>query len=458
MLAIGVVSPIGSKGDLAQYRASVDQLKNVGSVRLCYPGASYNFDSRFFADINLLPHPSELALSRNLLKMLKGRPLHQDVSVLKSADRPTRRTRLATKISSFYDRSFTLREVVFPLLTKRLVSQLHSDFDDIDFAIILGHTLEKSLMSRYLTSYFYPKFVLKKPTIIFPFSVSQLGLEESAKRNVTLIKMILRRIDMLFLREERSYKYLIRMIGARKNLFQAADPAFLLSETSRSNVTSKIRKSGIDIKKPSIAVALRSDYFLTYAQRYGSAKFTLFLKKIAKLLDRLVLNFDAFIYFVPMTINPNGRAGARDDLYCSKECFRYMKNRKKAYIINTLRLNAYEIKTLLGLMDFLITTRLHAGILATSKYVPTLMILPANDNKAIGVAERLGIKENFIDLDYAIRAELEQLCLKVSEAIGNRDEIRERLKMTIPREQELAAIPMTVLKRIMVWQNVPTTS
>jgi len=449
MLAIGVVSPIGSKGDLAQYRASVDQLKNVGSVKLCYPGASYDFASNFFADVNLLQHPSELALSRNLLKVLKGRSLPHPASV-PEPNRPSLDMRLTSKIFSFYDRSFTLRKMVIPLLTKSLVSQLHSDFENIDFAVILGHTLEKSLMSRYETSYFYPKFILKKPTVIFPFSVSQLGIENSARRDVSLIKMILRRIDVLFLREERSYKYLDRMIGTQKNLFQAADLAFLLSEASTSNVISKIHRFGIDIKKLSVAVALRSDYFWTYTERYGSAKFTFFLKKIAKLLDRLILDFDAFIYFVPMTIKPNGDALARDDLYCSKECVRYMKNRKKACIINTLQLNAYEVKTLLGLMDFLITTRLHAGILATSKYVPTLMILPANDNKAIGVSERLGIKEYFIDLDYAIEEELDQLYLMVSKAIKNRDAIRELLKITIPREQKLAAIPMTVLKKIMV--------
>ena len=452
MLAIGVVSPIGSKGDLAQYRASVDQLKNVGSVKLCYPGVSYDFASSFFADINLLQHPSDVALSRNLLTVLKGRSLPRRVSVPEPVNQQSLGMRLMSKISSFYDESFTLRKMVIPLLTKSLIAQLHSDFDDIDLVLVLGHTLEKSLMSRYVTSYFYPKFILKKPTIIFPFSVSQLGLEESPRRDVSLIKMIMRRIDILFLREERSYKYLVRMIGPRKNIFQAADLAFLLSEASTSNVISKIHKFGIDINKPSIAVALRSDYFHAYPAHYGQAKFYLFLKKIAKLLDRLIWDFDAFVYFVPMTIEPGGsmRVRERDDLHTSKECMRYMKNRKKACIINTLQLNAYEVKTLLGLMDFLITTRLHAGILATSKYVPTLMILPANDNKAIGVSERLGIKEYFIDLDYAIEAELDQLYLMVSKAIKNRDAIRELLKITIPREQKLAAIPMTVLKKIMV--------
>lgn len=448
MLAIGVVSPIGSKGDLAQYRAAVDQLKNVGSVELCYPGAFYDFASEFFADINLLPHPSELALSRNLLEVLKSRSLSNRLFVPEPAKRSSTGIRLMSKISSFYDRSFTFREMMVPFLTKSLIGRLHSDFDDIDFAIVLGHTLEKSLSTIYATSYFYPKFILKKPTIIFPFSMSQLGVEESPKRFVSLIKMILRRIDILFLREERSYKYLTRTIGTRKNLFQVADAAFLLSEASRSKVISKIKKLGIDIKKPAIAVALRSDYFRTYPKRYGLVKFSLFVKKIAKLLDRLILDFDASIYFVPMTVEPGGSRG--DDLHSSKECVRYMKNRKKAYILNTLGLNAYEMKTLLGLMDFLITMRLHAGILATSKYVPTIIILPANDNKGIGVSERLGIKEYFIDLNYAIKVELDQLYLTISKALDNRDEIRELLEMTVPREQKLAAIPMAVLKRILV--------
>jgi len=444
ILAIGVVSPVVSKGDLAQYRASIDQLKKLGSIKLCYPKVNDGCGLNFFSDIELLPHPSELTLSRNLLKALEAQSPLAQMSI---TERPSFGTRLVRNFSSFCDGSFTLSNVN-PLLTKSLFGGLHSDFEDIDFAVILGHTLERSLMSIYASSYSYPKFILKKPTVIFPFSVSQLGLQESPWWIVSVIKMIMRRIDILFLREERSYKYLATMIGRQKNLFQVADTAFLLSEASTSQVVSKIRKLGINIKKPSIAVALRSDYFLTYPEHFGSAKFSLFIKKIAKLLDRLIMTLDAFVYFVPMTVEPAG--SIVDDLQCSKECVRYMKKRKKACIINTLQLNAYEVKTLLGLMDFLITTRLHAGILATSKYVPTLMILPANDNKAIGVSERLGIKEYFIDLDYAIEAELDQLYLTVSKAIENRDAIREVLKMTIPREQKLAAIPMTVLKRIMV--------
>jgi len=445
ILAIGVVSPVGSKGDLAQYRASIDQLKKLGSIKLCYPGALYDLSSEFFADIEVLPHPYDLTLSRNLLNALTGRALSHPVSFSEPVNRPSLRMKLMNKAFSFYDRSFTLRNVA-PLLTKCLVSQLHSDFHDIDFAVVLGHTLEKSLMSIYTTSYFYPKFVLKKPTIIFPFSVSRLGIEESPKRVVSLIKMILRRIDVLFLREEASYRYLIRMIGHRRNLFQAADPAFLSSEAPKSSVVSKIPNLGIDMKKPAIAVTLRPDYFLSYPERYGQAKLALFIKKIAKLLDRLISDFDAFVYFVPMTTEPGG--SAVDDLQCSKDCIRHMKNREKACIIHTLRLDSYEIKTLLGLMDFLITARLHAGILAMSKYVPTILILPANDNKATGVSERLGVKEYFIDLNYAIEAGLNQLYPKVSDAIDKRDAIREILKMTIPKEQKLAAIPITVLKKI----------
>ncbi|UCE96575.1 MAG: polysaccharide pyruvyl transferase family protein [Candidatus Bathyarchaeota archaeon] len=450
ILAIAVLSPTMSKGDFAQYRASVDQLKYFGSVKLSYPGASYDTSHmQFFADIDVLPHPSELALSRNLMKTMKYRSSPPQFSAPKSTNRPSLNKRLLNGLSSFYDKSFLLRQMLAPTLTKSLVSQIHSDFEDIDYVVVLGHTLEKSLMKRYTTSYYYPKFVLKKPTVIFPFSVSHLGLKESPGREVFLMKMILRRIDALFLREERSYKYLGRMIGTMKNLFPVADMAFLLSEAPLETVISKIRRSGVDLKTPSIAVALRPDYFLTYKKRFGLRKLSFFLKKVAKLLDRLISDFKAFVYFVPMVVEP-GSTKIADDLYCSKECIRNMKNRERAYIIDTPCLSAYEMKTLLGLMDFLITTRLHAGILAMSKQVPTLMILPTDDNKGIGLSERLGTEEYFIDLDYAIDTDLDKFYHEVSNAIRNRETIREQLKISIPKEQKLASSTMKILQRIVV--------
>jgi hypothetical protein len=92
---------------------------------------------------------------------------------------------------------------------------------------------------------------------------------------------------------------------------------------------------------------------------------------------------------------------------------------------------------------------LHAGILAMSKYVPTAMILPAHDHKATGISERLDVKNCFIDLDYAIKTESDKLYLTISKLIDNQDTIRQILKTTIPQEQKLAAIPRTILKRIL---------
>jgi polysaccharide pyruvyl transferase WcaK-like protein len=448
ILAISV-APIIAKGDLAICRASLDQLKDLGTLKLCCPlyHAPRDFVSKFLGDIELLPHPSELTLLKDRYRrLLKGGSSLKQKSVSAPVARPTPNMTLRSILSSVYNMSH-LPKVVTPLMTESFFNQLHPDLDDIDIAVVLGHTLEKSGLIQDAVSYLYPKFVLRKPTVIFPFSVSRLGLKESPKKLVSLIEMALRNVDIIFLREGRSYKCLIETIGTRKNVFQASDTAFLLSEAPISNVISKIDKLGIDKQKPAIGVTLRSDYFRIYQERYGQARYSLFIKKIALLLDRIIQKYDASIYFIPMTVDPTGSTS--DDLHCSKECKRYLQNPEKAHVINTLWMSTYEIKTLFGLIDFLITMRLHAGILAMSKYVPTAMILPAHDHKATGISERLDVKNCFIDLDYAIKTESDKLYLTISKLIDNQDTIRQILKTTIPQEQKLAAIPRTILKRIL---------
>ena len=432
-LTIGVVSIVG-KGDLAIYRASVDRLKNIGRVSFCCPG-DYTFTSYFFPDVKLLPHPLTLTQSKNLIKIFR-----------KNAKSEILEREPLKFLSKMYDGSYVLSKFVSPFITKTLVSRELPEFSDMDVAVILGHTLEKSEMASYILSYLYPKFLFKKPTVIFPFSVSELGIKETPSRITSLLKIILRRIDAIFVREDLSYKYLIKVIGNRKNIFKSADTAFLLSDMPQKMVNSETKGRKVKLEKPSVAVALRSDYFLTYSKRYGINSLFLLLRKIAKILDHLISDYNMHIYFVPMTINPN--RSVIDDLYVSEKCAEFMRNIEKTQIVDTLWMNVYQIKSLLEHMDFLITMRLHAGILAASKYVPLLMILPSKDNKANGIAQRLGIKDYFVDLDYAIKAEPEKLYLMISEAFEKRDIIREILKETVPKEKKLAEFPIKVLKNL----------
>lgn len=441
ILAIGVVSVI-PKGDLALYRASVDQLKDFGTIKLCYPSVGpWDFTSRFFKDINQLPHPSELTIPKILYRrLIRNRSQLKQTSISKSDQ-----TKLKTALSRGFNRSFTLSQLATTKICLSFFNNIHPN--EVDIAVVLGHTLEKSILGLCMISYFFPKLVLKKPTIIFPFSLSQIGLKECSRREVFLIKMAMRLVDVIFLRERKSYEYLIRLMGTRKSVFQAGDTAFLLSEAPLSDVISKLDKLGIELQRPAVGVALNSDYFRAYRKHYNQAKYYAFIIKIARLLDRIIRKSGASIYFIPMTVKPHSHTF--DDMCFTKECVRHMQHHEKVQIVNTLLMNPYEMKTLLGTMDFLITMRLHAGILAMGKYVPTVMIIPAKDTKAIALAERLGIKDYFIDLDYAIEAEFNQLYQIVSKAIKNRDTIREMLKITIPNEQKLAAIPLKIIKNIL---------
>jgi len=327
-----------------------------------------------------------------------------------------------------------------PALTKYIGignKRILSEYENTDLFIILGHPLEKVGLPTYLASYFFPKIVLKKPTVAFPLSISRLRY---SKLNIAdkiirkYVKALLEKLDIILFRERESMKYFLEDMHAKANVLLSADTAFLLEGSNFNSVLNKLSKQNVSFQKPAVAVCLRTDYFTEYRQEYVEKEVNLLLRSIPTLLDSLIDKKAFNIYLVPM---------ASEDYFVSKWIYNFLRNKKKAHIIDTKNMSCAEVKTLLSQMDFLITMRIHAAILAGSSNVPSISILPSHDLKSVGIMKDMNLSDYSLDLSdpnlvaKLLPIKIKQLCENIDKVV---DDMKERLPIIRSRAEKSAKI------------------
>ena len=235
--------------------------------------------------------------------------------------------------------------------------------------------------------------------------------------------MLFEKIDMVLFREKRSLEYFLKDMHANANVLLSADTAFLLENAKLNSVMDKLAEQNVFFERPSIAVCLRSDYFTAYREKFSDKNIIFFLRGIATLLDNLIEKESLRIFFVPTV--------PESDYAVSKYVHNLMRNKEKVCIVNTKYLDCTEVKMLLSQMDFLISMRIHATILAGSSNVPSVSILPSHDLKSVGIMEDLSLSDYFLNLsDLASTATL--LPTKIKQLYHNIDGVVDNVKERTP--------------------------
>jgi len=329
-----------------------------------------------------------------------------------------------------------LSPILSPVVPLFKNSRLMSELQNTDLFIIIGHPLVKALLPICLPAYSIKK-MLRKPTLLFPFSITLDPFSRAKIFDSILkcyVKSSLRNMEALLLRERHSMQYLLNVMNITKNVFLSADTAFLSISANKSSTFHKLQEMGIYIEQPAIAVAPRGDCFkdVLMKEKYGE-----FVCKMAVLLDKVVKELRANLYFTPTAMH--------EDLYVINDISRLMKYKKNTWVINTSSMDPTEVKTVLSFMDFLITMRLHAGILAANAYVPSVVIMPSYDLKSVGVIEDMGLSNYFISLE-SPQLTSQQMLDKVLSLNNNLEEQKNSLKERIPKLQRRAELAGKTLK------------
>jgi polysaccharide pyruvyl transferase WcaK-like protein len=107
-----------------------------------------------------------------------------------------------------------------------------------------------------------------------------------------------------------------------------------------------------------------------------------------------------------------------------------MKNKERVRIV--IAQNVEDYKSILDKMDMVMVSKMHAGVLAISGYVPTLSL--AYDHKQTGLFTQLSMMDCVIPIT---EASYEQLAEKIRYIWKNKERIRESLRKRVPELQEI---------------------
>ncbi|MEA5082669.1 MAG: polysaccharide pyruvyl transferase CsaB [Lachnospiraceae bacterium] len=169
-------------------------------------------------------------------------------------------------------------------------------------------------------------------------------------KNRRLVKNVVNKVDIVTLREENSLDELRNMGVDNPNAYVTADPVFTLDSITHQKAEKILREQGIPMDKPIVGVSVRNWKDVDK-----------FISDFAVLCDRVHNELNRNIVFIPMQV-PN-------DINISRMVQSRMKS--ESFILRD-DATPFETMGIIGLMDFVMSMRLHTLIFAAKQRIPLI--------------------------------------------------------------------------------------
>jgi len=204
-----------------------------------------------------------------------------------------------------------------------------------------------------------------KRVVLFPQTIGPLFFNWSR----WLVTRALQAVDLIYVRDEESYSIVVNQLGINSSkVILTSDVAVLQEPISLAEARQLI---GMDTEEKIVGIsALRWTYFKNKAQTPYS-NYESYKREMAHLADALINKYQVNIVFFPTNFPMNGCR--EDDVRACEDIQSLMVNKDRARIIRKLPSPA-ELQGMLRCCEINITTRMHACILSTSVYVPTISV------------------------------------------------------------------------------------
>lgn len=271
--------------------------------------------------------------------------------------------------------------------------------------------------------------ILRTPVMMYGIGVGPL--DTTFGKFIT--KLIVNHIDLITVRDEKSYEILKRVGVNKPPIYVTADPGIALPPATPARIEEILKAEGIERNRPLIAISPRRWFYCNYNilptkqiikwglwPPGGKERFEKFENTMADVADHLVNKFGAEIVFVPTSLGDY-----QDDDKVAIEIMNKMENKKHAKII-TNEYKPQEIKGILGEMELLIGARMHATILASTMGVPVIGI--SYSPKFESYFEIIGQKDKVIEFE---NVTFDNLIAIVEETWHSRKQIREELLLKV---------------------------
>jgi polysaccharide pyruvyl transferase WcaK-like protein len=259
---------------------------------------------------------------------------------------------------------------------------------------------------------------LGKPIAIYPATIGPYPAGYRSK----IARFVLNRVDFIAAREINTQKYL-ESLGVKDNkIIHARDAAFYCPAENRERAIQLWEKHGVKfpLKKTLVTMALREWFYVDGPE--GAAKWKKFVSIMGETCDKMGDESNEIIYLTTSYTNNNFKIAQEIQHYMLHPEF--LKISQENY-------DAPEVKAMYGCADVLVTTRLHAMILALSSLTPVICI--ACMPKLTDMMDTFGLAEYCIPIEEITK---EKLFLMVKKVNSERDAIREKIASKLPEVKE----------------------
>jgi len=247
--------------------------------------------------------------------------------------------------------------------------------------------------------------VSKKPIVIFPSSVGPF--RTLVGRFIS--KIVFNSVNLILLRETHSLEFFSANI--KTPVVVAADTA-LLFEPNQVEIH-------YQLVKPAIGV---SPGF--YYRSLTNCEQDKYISAHSEALDYLIEKYGFNVVFLPHNVT----GFEYDDLMVSEMILEHMLRKDKSRIISVK--TAEEFKHYLKEVEFLISSKMHPAVLASTSNIPTIAIV--YDHKQTGFFEQIGLKDYIININKVSR---DELLSKIELMLKKKEKIKEELTQIIPALQ-----------------------
>lgn len=293
-----------------------------------------------------------------------------------------------------------------------------------------GHTIEHAAFISYLVNYNCARAVVDGPLVTFPISASWIGLERR-RRWWKLLRKSLNKLDVIFVRGRFSREILSRFVEEGR-LYTALDSGFGVRFLFNKPIGS------VDKSKVIVGIVPRRDYFEFYGLHELYQEYLRVLKVV---VEGLVERYGVEVVLIAHSVGS-------DELAIAGLLKMLSKRVRKAVRVATPRSVADSVHVISS-CDFLITSRMHAGVIALAYGKPAVFFMPRGDVKVRDVLLHLGLEEELYLIDAFNPKEYGNLwpvVVRITETILQESRV---ISHAVNRRLEEVKLPVRVLRRLL---------
>ena len=267
----------------------------------------------------------------------------------------------------------------------------------------------------------------KKPMVIWGASVGPFSkIPEYEKYMIEHLK----RINGIFVRETATVEYLAGK-GITENVFQVADPAFLME-------ANKPKKEKFDTEIPNGAIGINLSPLM--ARYTTDGDFKKWVELAANIVKEISVTTKLPLFLIPHVTSPH-----TNDYMFLKNVLAVLKKPKEKIELVPSNLTAAELKWIIGKMSVFVGARTHSTIAALSSGVPTISL--AYSIKAKGINQDIfGHSRYCLEPDQVTPVTITE---RIGELIDDSEKIKNKLNLSLPKVKILAMDAGKYLRKVL---------